>query len=85
MFHQKKKAIIDKKARQLYDDEKRTRTLVPTWTETYPWVKFVEGKMYCNFCKDYPTLAGQNSFVYGSTAFHISNLKSNESNVHVQV
>ena len=64
VFHQKKKTKIDKKTRdKIYDDEKRARTFVPTWTETYPWVKFVEGKMYCNFCKEYPTLAGQNSFV----------------------
>jgi hypothetical protein len=75
-----KKAKIDKKTRhKIYDDEKRVRTFAPTWTETYLWVKLVEGKMYCNLCKEYPTLAGQNSFVYGSTTFHISNLKSDKS------
>ena len=54
LFYQKKKAKIDKKTRdKIYEDEKRARTYVPTWTETYPWVKFVEGKMYCNYVIDF--------------------------------
>ena len=53
----RKKAKIDKKTRDKIDKKtrdkfmmtkKRVRTFVLTWTETYPWVKFVEGKMYCN-------------------------------------
>jgi hypothetical protein len=58
----RKKAKIDKKTRDKIDKKtrdkfmmtkKRVRTFVLTWTETYPWVKFVEGKMYCNYVIDF--------------------------------
>ena len=53
----------------------------------YTWLKYNEGnkKMFCSLCKEYPTLAGHNSFVSGSTTYHLTIIRSHDSGEsHIQ-
>ena len=53
LLKKKKPKLTKKQETKFMMTKKRVRTFVPTWTETYPWVKFVEGKMYCNYVIDF--------------------------------
>ncbi|CAC5374657.1 unnamed protein product [Mytilus coruscus] len=75
------KPNIDKKTRnKIYDEEQRNRCLVPSCKNIFAWLNYdeVNNLMLCTYCKDYPTLAGHNSFVTGSDAFHIRNIRSHD-------
>lgn len=73
--------MIKKTRDKIYDVEKRNRCFVPDWKSTFSWLQYdeVNNNMLCTYCKNYPTLAGHNSFVKGSDTFHLSNLKSHDS------
>ena len=64
----------------IYDKEKRERTFCESWLKSFSWLEYDEakGKMYCVYFKAYPKIAGFNSFVEGSTSFHINSLKSHD-------
>ena len=34
------------------EKKKCSRIFQPSWKQTYPWLKFTEGKMYCGACLD---------------------------------
>lgn len=71
--------------------DQRSRNFQPSWKKTYPWLRFIEGKMYCATCvdsnKSAERLANPNStFVTGTDNFRLDSIRSHESSIpHVQV
>ena len=49
------------------------------------WVDDKNCQMFCAYCEEYPLLTGHNSFVMGSTTFHLTNIRSHDSTkAHIQ-
>ena len=80
--------------RQIYSVRKcdqRSRNFQPSWKKTFPWLRFIERKMYCATCvdsnKSTERLANPNStFVTGTDNFRLDWIRSHESSIpHVQV
>ncbi|KAJ4922562.1 hypothetical protein JOQ06_016566, partial [Pogonophryne albipinna] len=60
---------------------KRKRTFIETWKTQFPWVRCVEDIMFCEVCREYPSIADHNSKLYeGVTGSkRIETLQSHES------
>ncbi|KAK5896535.1 hypothetical protein CesoFtcFv8_009681 [Champsocephalus esox] len=43
---------------------KRKRTFIETWKTQFPWVRCVEDIMFCEVCREYPSIADHNSKPY---------------------
>ena len=71
--------------------DQRSRNFQPSWKKTYPWLRFIEGKMYCATCvdsnKSAERLANPNStIVTGTDNFRLDSIRSHESSIpHLQV
>ena len=56
-----------------YDQEDRTikvRHFHPEWKNTFPWVIYNDGKMFCSTCLDFPEKSSDaSSFISGSSNF----------------
>ena len=72
------------------EKKKCSRIFQPSWKQTYPWLKFTEGKMYCGTCLDSINSAERlanptSAFVTGTENFRLDSIKSHESSIpHVQ-
>ncbi|KAL3060907.1 hypothetical protein OYC64_009173 [Pagothenia borchgrevinki] len=60
---------------------KRKRTFIETWKTQFPWVRCVDDIMFCELCREYPSIADHNSKLYeGVTGSkRIETLQSHES------
>ena len=69
-----------RKSAKLYEEEKRARTFVPSWSKEFEWLEYDSegGQMFCRGCKLYD----QNGpFVTGCTNFRKDTLKGHEKSV----
>ena len=73
-----------------HEEKKKCRIFQPSWKQTYPWLKFMEGKMFCGTCLDSNNSAERlanptSAFVTGTENFRLDSIKSHESSIpHVQ-
>ncbi|XP_034080926.1 zinc finger protein 862-like [Gymnodraco acuticeps] len=60
---------------------KRKRTFIETWKTQFPWVRCVDDIMFCEVCREYPSIADHSSKLYeGVTGSkRIETLQSHES------
>ena len=63
-----------------YDQEDRTikvRHFHPEWKNTFPWVIYSDGKMFCSTCLDFPEKSSDaSSFICGCNNFRMESLRS---------
>jgi hypothetical protein len=63
---------------KLYDKNKRKRTVVDSWKDDFAWLDVKDEALFCTYCKSFPTIAGNTSFIKGSTSLHRSILLSHD-------
>lgn len=67
------------------EKKKCSRIFQPSWKQTYPWLKFTEGKMYCGTCLAERLANPTSAFVTGTENFRLDSIKSHGSSIpHVQ-